>query len=100
MNSSIEVSSQQDIAQSDQILCGFVSGRSCLGWVTISLADKRWVDLGSVDSNERTVRDCRLVDIARNAIFIPMKNDGAEAHQSMNIFCDSRRAPHHHSGSR
>jgi 6-phosphogluconolactonase len=50
---------------------------AALDWarVTIGLADERWVDSASADSNERLVREHLLTGAARNAAFIPLKTD-------------------------
>jgi len=52
-----------------------------LSWekVVISLADERWVDPGSPDSNERLVRTHLLKNKAAAATFIGMKTPGGNA---------------------
>lgn len=52
-----------------------VLARRELPWekVTISLADERWVDPASPDSNERLVRTTLLTERARSARFVPLK---------------------------
>jgi 6-phosphogluconolactonase len=50
--------------------------RRQLDWrkVWITLADERWVDASSSDSNERLVHEYLLVGHARDARFVPLKN--------------------------
>ncbi len=52
-----------------------LAGRK-LPWhkVTITMADERWVDLSSKDSNEAMLRDTLLQGFAAEARFIPLKN--------------------------
>lgn len=59
-----------------------LSGRE-LPWhkVTITLADERWVDLSSKDSNEAMLRETLLKGFAAEARFIPLKNDADTAHE-------------------
>jgi 6-phosphogluconolactonase len=47
-----------------------------LDWskVRVTLADERWVDTNSEDSNEKQVRDALLKDAAASAHFIGLKN--------------------------
>lgn len=45
--------------------------------VTVSLADERWVDPASPDSNERLVRTTLLTGPARAARFVPLKTPHA-----------------------
>lgn len=45
--------------------------------VTVSLADERWVDPASPDSNERLVRTTLLTGHARDARFVPLKTPHA-----------------------
>ena len=57
-----------------------LSGRA-LPWhkVTITLADERWVDTSSKDSNEAMLRDTLLRGYAADATFIPLKNNAPTA---------------------
>jgi 6-phosphogluconolactonase len=52
--------------------------------VTISLADERWVDTASPDSNEYLVRTSLLVDKAAAAQFVPLKTRRGSPRQSEN----------------
>jgi 6-phosphogluconolactonase len=47
--------------------------------ITVTLADERWVDSTSKDSNEAMLRETLLHDAAVNANFIPLKNSAATA---------------------
>jgi 6-phosphogluconolactonase len=60
-----------------------LAGRE-LPWqqVTISLADERWVDTASPDSNEYLVRTSLLVDKAAAARFVPLKARRGSPRQS------------------
>lgn len=47
--------------------------------ITVTLADERWVDPASDDSNERLVRDNLLQNAAAAATFLPFKNTAPTA---------------------
>ena len=47
--------------------------------ITITLADERWVDVSSEDSNEAMVRENLLCGAASEAAFIPLKNTAESA---------------------
>lgn len=47
--------------------------------ITITLADERWVDTESADSNEAMIRAVLLQGFATDAKFIPLKNSAATA---------------------
>ncbi len=47
--------------------------------VTITLADERWVDVRSIDSNESMLRDTLLQGFAAKAHFVPLKNTAGTA---------------------
>ncbi len=55
--------------------------RQTLDWqqVTVTLADERWVDAEHTDSNEKLVRENLLVNHARAAHFVALKNSAATA---------------------
>ncbi len=55
--------------------------RRPLPWdkITITLADERWVDISSKDSNEAMVRETLLGGAASKAAFIPLKNTAESA---------------------
>jgi 6-phosphogluconolactonase len=59
--------------------------RSTLPWhrVWITLADERWVDPASADSNERTVRDHLLQGPAAAANFVSLKYEAATPEASL-----------------
>ncbi|MEO7774490.1 MAG: 6-phosphogluconolactonase [Steroidobacteraceae bacterium] len=57
-------------------LRGIAFDWSCL---TISLADDRWVDPDSADSNEKLLRDHLLVGAAARARLVPLKNAAPSA---------------------
>lgn len=61
-----------------------VLAASELPWqqVTISLADERWIDPASPDSNEYLVRTSLLVDKAAAAKFVPLKTRRGSPRQS------------------
>ena len=52
-----------------------------LDWskVTVLLADERWVEADHSDSNEKLVRENLLINKARAAEFIPLKNSAMDA---------------------
>ena len=52
-----------------------------LDWskVTITLADERWVDNTSADSNECMIRNTLLKNNAATALFVPLKNSSHSA---------------------
>jgi 6-phosphogluconolactonase len=58
---------------------------SDLAWdrITIGLADERWVDPGSADSNEKLVRSHLLVGMAGNAAFIPLKTHASDPESAL-----------------
>jgi 6-phosphogluconolactonase len=60
-----------------------LAGRE-LPWqkVTVSLADERWIDPASPDSNEHLVRTSLLVDKAAAAQFVPLKARRGSPRQS------------------
>ncbi len=47
--------------------------------ITVTLADERWVDISSKDSNEAMVRETLLCGAAAEARFIPLKNTAESA---------------------
>ena len=47
--------------------------------ITITLADERWVDVSSKDSNEAMVRKTLLTGAADKANFVPLKNSAISA---------------------
>lgn len=47
--------------------------------IVLTLVDERWVDPADPDSNERLVRETLLDGPAREARFVPMKNDAGSA---------------------
>ena len=47
--------------------------------ITITLADERWVDVSSKDSNETMIRETLLCNAAAEAIFVPLKNSAETA---------------------
>lgn len=47
--------------------------------IAITLADERWVDTSSKDSNEAMLREILLQGAAANANFIPLKNSASTA---------------------
>ena len=47
--------------------------------ITVTLADERWVDISSKDSNERMVRETLLRGAASEAVFIPLKSTAESA---------------------
>ncbi len=49
------------------------------GEVTITLADERWVDADHEASNEKLVRENLLINEARKARFLPLKNTAGTA---------------------
>lgn len=59
-----------------------LAGRK-LPWqkVSVTLADERWVESSSSDSNEAMLRDTLLKNYAAEAIFVPLKNNAATAHE-------------------
>jgi 6-phosphogluconolactonase len=61
--------------------------RRALPWsqITITLADERWVDVTSKDSNEAMVRDVLLRDAAAEANFIPLKNPASSAAEGLEM---------------
>ncbi|UYG01225.1 MULTISPECIES: 6-phosphogluconolactonase [unclassified Halomonas] len=56
-----------------------------LAWerVQVTLADERWVDVESPDSNARLVREHLLVGEAANADFIPLTSEAATPEQGV-----------------
>ncbi len=61
-----------------------LSGQA-LRWenVVVTLADERWVDAGSADSNEYLVRNTLLIDAAADAKFIPLKTADASPEDAL-----------------
>lgn len=57
--------------------------QQALDWnkVTITLADERWVDITSEDSNENLIHRYLLTGLAAKAKFISLKNDHPTANQ-------------------
>jgi 6-phosphogluconolactonase len=55
--------------------------RRPLPWdkITVTLADERWVDISSKDSNEGMLRETLLRGAASQAAFIPLKNTAESA---------------------
>ena len=53
--------------------------RRQIAWnkITITLADKRWVDVSSKDSNEAMIRNTLLTGVAGEANFVRLKNSAA-----------------------
>jgi 6-phosphogluconolactonase len=47
--------------------------------ITVTLADERWIDISSKDSNEAMVRETLLRGAASEAAFIPLKNTAESA---------------------
>jgi 6-phosphogluconolactonase len=47
--------------------------------ISVTLADERWVDISSEDSNEAMVRETLLCGAASEAAFIPLKNAAESA---------------------
>jgi 6-phosphogluconolactonase len=47
--------------------------------ITVTLADERWVDLSSKDSNEGMLRETLLRGAASQATFVPLKNTAESA---------------------
>jgi 6-phosphogluconolactonase len=47
--------------------------------ITVTLADERWVDLSSEDSNEGMLRETLLCGAASQAMFVPLKNTAESA---------------------
>ncbi|MCK9502782.1 MAG: 6-phosphogluconolactonase [Porticoccaceae bacterium] len=60
--------------------------------VTITLADERWVDPRDDASNEKRVRDNLLVNCAKDANFLPLKNPGDNARDAEAVLNDKLRA--------
>lgn len=60
-----------------------ILSKQALKWdkVTITLADERWVDVTSVESNENVIRQYLLTGFAARATFISLKNDHLTADQ-------------------
>lgn len=60
-----------------------VLSQRLLPWskVTITLADERWVDISSKDSNEAMIREVLIRNAAAEAIFVPLKNSAATAEE-------------------
>lgn len=57
--------------------------RRKIAWnkITITLADERWVDVSSKDSNEAMIRKTLLTGAAAEASFVPLKNSAASARE-------------------
>jgi 6-phosphogluconolactonase len=53
--------------------------------ITVTLADERWVDVSSKDSNEAMIREVLLCDAAAEANFIPLKNSASSAAQGLEM---------------
>jgi len=45
--------------------------------VTVTLSDERWVEDSHTDSNAKLVKDNLLINLARKASFLPLKQSGA-----------------------
>lgn len=57
--------------------------------VVVTLVDERWVDVGSTDSNENLVKTHLLINKAKAASFIGLKNDATKASEGVVILEDS-----------
>lgn len=53
--------------------------------ITVTLADERWVDVSSKDSNEAMIREVLLRDAAAEANFIPLKNSASSAIEGLDM---------------
>lgn len=53
--------------------------------ITVTLADERWVDVSSKDSNEAMIREVLLRDAAAEANFIPLKNSASTAAEGLEM---------------
>lgn len=53
--------------------------------ITVTLADERWVDVSSKDSNEAMIREVLLRNAAAEANFIPLKNSASTAAEGLEM---------------
>jgi len=73
-----------------------VLSQRLLPWskITITLADERWVDTSSKDSNEAMIRETLIRNAAAEAIFVPLKNSAETAVEGL-VLCQQSIAKIH-----